>query len=246
MTQAESVEQLEVPVASRKRRALAIYLDFLLFGALWTLAGYWIGPLIDLRWGKYVVFLVLEILVQRVKYSPGLYILSIYRYGDEHDEFLGVSPEVKSKETWITMILGTVLLIDGPRMLVRWTQIPFSRPYFGIVPDYAVGAILEAAVGAAEVFTAIALLKMSRTGLWAAAILATSMLISTLLSWDLFPQFLETYAQRRAELVGREFDPRMVDFMVPIVAGGTAIVWFLLGLIAVLYRKRLTNDLRST
>lgn len=244
MTQAGTAEQLDVHTASRKRRALAIYLDFLIFGTVWTLTRYWIAPLTDAFWGKVLIFVALEIIAMRLQYSPGLYILSIYRFGA--DDVLGVAPAVKSRETLLTMILATMLLIDGPRMMIRWTQFPAARPYFGFMPDYAVGSILEAAIGIAEIFAGIALLKMSREGFWAGLILPVMMIISMLMSINLFPEFLENYARLRAEASGREFRAEQIKIMVPLVVWGTVGAWAVYGGVCLLYRKRLTNPLLQT
>lgn len=248
MTQDESGEQLTVPYPSRKRRALAIYLDLCVFGSVWTVGTLWLAPVFDSLWVRLIAFALLEALLFPKRWSFGLYALSIYNYPtpDPEVDRWGVAPEVKSKETWLTMIFATLLLLDGPRAMVRWATYEPPRPYFGVVPNDSIAPILEVAYGVIAVFVGVALLKMSRAGLWSALILSTALIVSTVLSWDGYSAYLEVYAQQRAAERDQPFEPRIVQFMLPIVIVGTIMVSALLALLVVAYRKRFTNVLAKT
>ncbi len=246
MTQAESIEQLEVPLASRKRRVLAIYFDFILFGTVWAVATNWMTPFFGSLWLRLAAFGVLESLLFRNYKSIGLYVLSVYRYPVGGGEVLGVNPAVKHKESWLTMIMASLLLLDGPRAVIRWTQFRPPKPYFGMVPDTSVAILYEVAFGVTEVFVAIAIFKMSRTGFWAALVLAAGIAVSTLMSLDQFSEYAQTYVRRRADYTGRDFDPQMAEAMAPIVTYGTITVAAMLATCVLFYRKRFSNPLQDT
>lgn len=248
MTQDESNEQRHVPYPSRKRRALAIYLDLRVFGAVWTVGTLWMAPIFDSFWVRLLCFAVLEAVLFPKRWSLGLYALSIYQYPtpDPEVDRLGVAPEVKSKENWITMIFAVLLLLDGPYSMVRWATYTPPRPYFGAVPNDAIAPILEVAYGVIAVFVGVALLKMSRAGFWSALALSAAMIVSTLLSWEGYRAYLEVYSRQRAEERGHAFDPQILDFMTPFVVSGTIAVAALLALVVLIYRKRFTNPLTTT
>jgi hypothetical protein len=143
------------------------------------------------------------------------------------------------------MILATLLVNDGWKSAVRWSMGYPARPYFGAIPDSVVSPLADIAFGAAEFFVAFAIFRMARAGLWSGLALAGIMLLSTGLSWAVFPRFVDAYAAHRAELRGSTFPSELVDAMTPILFVGTLAAAGLLGIVVFAYRRRFTNPLRA-
>lgn len=46
-----------------------------------------------------------------------------------------VNPNIFERENWLTILLGVLLILEGTKQLVRWTQMVVSQPSFGFFPD---------------------------------------------------------------------------------------------------------------
>lgn len=120
-------------LASRKRKVLAWYLDFLLYLAFFELLGYF-GGFFGLHiLIKVAVFVLIEFFVVRKMYSPGCYFLSIYKAeGETEKPAIIVDPTIKSQENWLTMLVGVLFILDGTKSLVRWTEGLPIMPIMGV------------------------------------------------------------------------------------------------------------------
>ena len=119
-------------LASRKRRLLAIYVDFVLFSAVYGVAHHFAEELLSGNVYKLLGFALLEAcLLLGWKRSVGLHFLSIRRA--EEGKLL-VDPAIYQRESWLTIFLGVLLLLDGSKAFVRWTTFAVPRPSFGILP----------------------------------------------------------------------------------------------------------------
>lgn len=114
------------PIASKKRLLLAIYLDFLMFMVVWGLANVMVGGEAHFMAGA-IVFIAVRFATWKLGASPGQYFLSIGR-----DRL--VDANVYDRETWLTMLLGAVFVLEGSKLLVNWTQGIVSEPFFGSLP----------------------------------------------------------------------------------------------------------------
>ena len=245
MIQGQPVEHLLAPKASVKRRILAIYIDMLIFDSTWTLGSLWLVQLVDNFFIRLAIFALIESFIFPLRYSPGLYFLSIYRYPSATGSYLGVSPEIKQRESWPTMIMATLLVNDGWKAMVRWTSGYPARPYFGTIPDDMLAPLADITLGVAEVFVAYSIFKLARAGLWVTLAYAVASIVSVALSWDLFPEYVEAYGRHRAEYLRREFEPEIATFMTPALRWGTIAAYALTATVVLIYRKRFTGPMRG-
>ncbi len=246
MIQGQAAEHPLAPRASIKRRILAIYIDMLIFGSIWTLATLWIVPFLDNLFLRLMAFALVEAFIYPLRYSPGLLFLSIYLYPGESGYYLGVSPEIKRRESWPTMILATLLANDGWKAMIRWTSGYPARPYFGTVLDETLAPLADITLGVAEVYLAYLIFKLARAGLWSTLAYSALLIVSVALSWDLFPEYVEAYGRHRSEYLGREFNPEFAAVMTPAIRWGTIAAYGIAAAVVLLYRKRFTGSPRAS
>ncbi len=246
------VASIESPwsAASRKRRFLAAYLDYLFFGAPWTVAIWALAAL----WPalqqfsfslNILLFLVFEaLLVTVVKWSPGQYCLGIV--SRQHisfaslPDFRGPTPTylvdrwLYTHERWWTLLFGVLAVLDGAKSLARWTfwQAPF--PFLGTHPSAEASIAVQLFVGAAEVTVGITVLRLKWAALPLGLVVYGLLFVSTLLSWQLLPGWIEEHVVARRSLQGRSPRPGEIAFMqtfVPVgtvFAAGVATAWLAL------------------
>jgi hypothetical protein len=143
--------------ASRKRVLLAIYLDYVFFSALLTLFLYLSTGHVELpSWQEFGSFAVLEALLYSVSGSPGQYFLSMNKSKvtisvpgapPENKELLSIEPRIARHESWLTMILGVLFVLEGSKQLVRWTMWTPPLPLFGLSFDPATFAACRSSLG---------------------------------------------------------------------------------------------------
>ena len=115
---------------SRKRQLLALYLDYLVFTAVyqpvaWVLrsmapAENWLVVLavfLGLRWVAWALKLVM----------PGQWALGIHG-----GQVATVEPPILERERWWTVLAGTLLVLEGSKNVVRWTQGLPVEPLLGL------------------------------------------------------------------------------------------------------------------
>ena len=237
------------PPASQKRRVLAWYLDFLLFGSPWAI----------LVWGfsqvfpflaklslpiSLLLFLPLESLLLRlISWSPGHWLLAIRRLpadpfappeaSERRRARYVVEPWLKSNERWWTILFGVLLILDGAKSLVRWTMWTPPIPFMGVQLDEAASIVAMLAFGALKCALGYAALRLRPWMLLLGAAYYVLDLSSTLLSWRLLPGWVERYQIARRAYQGvpvREGEGEMMQRMLPggiIVLAFLMIIWML-------------------
>ena len=104
-------------LASKKRRLLSLYIDFLLFMTLWGILSYYLAPDGNMPfWLPYIAFVVARTLLTKFYGSIGDSFLSIDR-----DSFC-VDDDIYRRENWLSILLGLLFILEGTKQLVRWTQ----------------------------------------------------------------------------------------------------------------------------
>ena len=166
------VDQL-IP-ASKKRLVLSVYIDFLLFSALWGLGSYFLVTEGDTPfWLQLAVFSVLEAMLMWQFSSPGLYFLSIYSLkrsttlpdgpGSLAIGSFVVEPAVYEEENWLTMLLGVVCILEGAKSMVRWTQWAVPIPLLGMPTEPVTFAVISSFWGVLLIYLGYAFFKLKRT-----------------------------------------------------------------------------------
>jgi hypothetical protein len=213
-----------VPV-SRRRILLAVYLDFVLFSALWGLLDHFLfkgpggwknlsGP------AKFTTFVLLELLLHKtVRWSPGRWLLSIVPLksmdvdGPEEPRRFGVPATILSGENWLTLLAGTLLLLDGAKGLVRWTLFTPPAPYFGWIPGEAVWPWIAVTDGALECAIAYLIFRLRPAAVAVGIPYLGLTLASIITSWSLWDAWVAEYVVRRRAYQGLPVRPGEIEKM---------------------------------
>lgn len=201
--------------ASRKRRALAAYLDFVLFSVPWTFVHIGLADLfpwldrieMPLRILAYTVFEV--ILLKAVRWSPGNRLLGITlvdpRYSPAPIEpgrpraVALADARIVNGESVLSVLAGVWLLLDGCKGMVRWTMWTPPLPFFGVSLDTATSAAAMLAFGAVEIWIATRVLALRRGAFAAGLLYSAFSFLFVAASWNLWDGWAaEQVARRRA------------------------------------------------
>lgn len=152
-------------IASCKRRVLAWYVDLLLFTALVGFASFAAraGAVPPAVWAACVaLFVVVRIVMARLATTPGCGILAIDAAGR-------VATGIAARESWISMTLATLLMLEGSKSVVRWAdRAAAPSPLFGWIPDPSTAMLLSVVQGGLLIATATMLFRMMALGWWLA------------------------------------------------------------------------------
>ena len=190
----------DVPAApaSRKRLLLAIYLDFIVYSVIWVPIELIIRQYAEPEfWVEYLVFALWLIATHRLGYSAGLSLLSIDRDGY-------VDPDVRSRESWLTILIGVMFLLEGSKLMVRWTQFITPEPLFGFVPAENVQVPIKIGFGLLYAWVGVLFLKVHRVGYVVGVATCGLLIASHLMSWSLWEQMAGEVFAARQEFQGRE------------------------------------------
>lgn len=208
---------------------LSWYIDFLFFMTLWGMLSYFLGFEGGLPfWVPYLIFIV-------IRAVSGKYIGSIgYQFLGIDKESGTVSQNVFERETWLTMLLGVLFILEGTKQLVRWTQMFVPMPFFGLVPGDSAQVLIHIVLGVSSVLAGYWFLKLNIKGLYLGVSLALVSIVSDVLSWNLWDPAVAQMVIARRELQGRPVREGEIEFMqslspeAMLVAAGLAIIAMLL------------------
>lgn len=103
---------------------------------------------------------------------------------------------------WPNLVLGTLLVLDGLKMMVRWSQLDATTPLFGLVETGPLKIVLLVATGAATVAAGSMLLAFApRARLAAVAVLAL-LTASFATSWPVMDRAIALVVKARREAQG--------------------------------------------
>jgi hypothetical protein len=209
------VVEARVP-ASRKRVILAIYLDFILFSLPWALVEYALHTRPEWRAlstpVKFVTFALLELLLHRViDWSPGRWLLSMNANG--------VDAGVKSRESWITLLAGVVILLEGTKQLVRWSMWTPSGPWFGTMMDPDLWPLFSTASGLILCAIAYLFFRLHPAAPLAGVAFFGTMLASAVMSAPLWKEWLAESITRRRAYQGLPVRPGEIEQMQSMAPG---------------------------
>lgn len=231
------------PAASGKRLLLALYLDYLLLGAPWTIA----AEAVEESWSgvkplslplKLLFFLVAEtILFSQVRWSPGqrcLGIVAIERTpfadpigGRPPKPIYLVDPWLKANERWWTVLYGVYLVLDGAKAIARWTMWHAPLPFMGMQLSTQLSIAVSVLLGLVQWGAGATALRLAPLARPLGLALFGVILADALLSWRMLPQWIEHYVIARRAYQGAVPRPGEIEFMqlaIPWVTATTAIV----------------------
>ena len=191
--------------ASNKRMLLAVYVDLLLFVVVWGLINFLIGSDAHFIAGV-IVFVVVRLITWKLNVAPGLYFLSI-------DRNRLVDPLVYERENWLTMLLGTLFVLEGAKLLVNWTQGVAPEPFFGLMPSGTTQVAIDMSSGVLLILTGFFYFRMRPLGFWLAVIATVGGLVSIAVSWSLWTAAVPQAVLTRRAAQGRVPSKGELEFM---------------------------------
>jgi hypothetical protein len=105
---------------SRKRQLLAIYIDFLVFRAVYQPVAWTIRSTVPVD--SWLVTLTVFAVLRGVAWALRLMLPGQWALGTSPGDDATVKPHVLERERWWTVAAGTLLVLEGSKNLVRWTQ----------------------------------------------------------------------------------------------------------------------------
>ncbi|HET9252412.1 MAG TPA: hypothetical protein VFP58_09860 [Candidatus Eisenbacteria bacterium] len=241
--------------ASRRRRWLSVYVDYLLLGApiaviLWAISG--LLPGIRTIWLplQILLFLLIEaLLLKSVRWSPGQRALGIETFrapwepiepGDPKGVPV-VNPWLLRNERWWTILPGILMVLDGAKLLVRWTEWSRTMPFFGVLLEGGAAAAFQVGLGLLEIAAGVALLRLRRWAAWAGAAYAAVILTSFTTSGPVIPEYVEREAMARRTAQGREVREEEIRFLRGFVPAATVAT----GVISLLWMGAIASRIRT-
>lgn len=220
-------ESESVVPASRARLILSVYLDFVVFSVVWAFLDYFVvRPSPDWQRlstpGKFVTFAILELLLHRViRWSPGQWLLSIrlLEYRDlslpiessARRDVPFVSTHIKDSENWFTILTAALVLLEGTKGLVRWTMWTPPTPMFGAFVDAGAWPFVAMTGGAIECLIAYLLFRTRPVALVPAILYFITMLVSIVMSWNLWDTWVAESVRRRRAYQGIPLREREIE-----------------------------------
>ena len=238
--------------ASGRRQLLAVYLDYLLFGGVWALAVWALGPRLagvtrEAVVAKTLVFAIVEIaLVRFARWSPGNALLSIELPGSEllyppgrsagRPAVPAVPERLLLAETWWTILFGVLAILSGVEQAVRWTVAAPPTPWFGLELPAAGSAALCIVVGVLECLVGAAALRLRPAVLPLSVVVHGASIASAVLAYDVLPAWIAEYvAAWRAHqglpaspgeaAEAARWMPPLFVLLPPIALGWSVLVW---------------------
>ncbi len=213
------MEENSINKASKKRLILSWYIDLLFFMTLWGLLSYFIKLEESVPfWAPYVVFLVIRAATSKYFGSIGYSFLSI----DKNS--MCVNEGIFKRENWLSILLGVLLILEGTKQIVRWTQMFVSQPAFGFFPDEATQILIHLAFGVLSILAGYWFLKLDIRGFIAGIGVAVINLISYALSWKLWDPVVEQMVLKRKEIQGVPVRDGEIEMMQSLLPEGIIVV----------------------
>jgi hypothetical protein len=215
--------------ASTKRRLLAVFLDFIIFGVAWAfvrMALYAVLPelrSLDLPLRLLAFAGVAAILYKLFSWSPGNWLLSVH-YVDmrvllrDYVKKPGkkaaiVDADIKEGESWLTLLTGVLLMSEGLKSIVRWTMWTPAVPLFGYQTGPELSAVCLTVMGFIECAIAYLIFRLRKSAFLAGTTYLSGVLASVALSWSLWDTWVEEMVFRRRAYQGLPVRDGEVEFM---------------------------------
>jgi hypothetical protein len=210
-------------------RLLTLYIDFIVIGTFVALGNYVAGIALGYVSGigsdwyaEIGIAAALTALARALGLSMGEALL-----GHALDEIDSGAP----RRLWPNLVLGTFLILDGLKMMIRWSQLDVVIPVFGMIDTTALKVIILIAMGIFSfVAGAMVLAFMPRARLAATGSLALSAL-SLAASWPVLGEAIAQVQVARREAQGlplREGEIEAVQSLLPAVSAGILAVAIIL------------------
>ncbi len=214
-------------------KSLALYIDFIVIGTFVTLGDYAFRvamgyiPGIGNNWYVEIgVSAGLTVLARMLGLSLGEALLD-YARGQADSERRG--------RLWPNLVLGAFLMLDGLKLMVRWSQLDIAVPVFGLVETTALKVVILVAMGIVSVIAGAMLLAFRPMARRAAAGSLALSALSLAVSWPVLDEALARIQVARREAQGlpiRDGEIESIQAMLPIFSGAMLAVCIVLLLLS--------------
>jgi hypothetical protein len=191
---------------------LSFYIDFIFVGTVVSLADYAIGRTNAVLGGSDFSRHILEIGVTVILVALGRAFgasLGIRLLAYARDE-----AEAGSRaRLWPNLLLGSILLLEGLKEMVRWTALDATMPVFGLIETTPLKIGLLLAFGTLNVAAGALLVAFADNGKRVAAAALALSAVSIALSWKRLPEVIEAAAIARRAAQGRAVRDGEIAFL---------------------------------
>jgi hypothetical protein len=241
--------QKDYVFASGTRLALAIYLDYLLFGSVWSLGLRFLASGESYDLAQYLSFASVEaLLIWMVKWSPGEFLMSMEYLREPDDPIepeghrasgrLAVHSGIWARETVLTIALGVYFILDGTKSLVRWTTWSPPAPFFGSQLTADWGVVLAVVSGLVFIGLGAAALRLAPFAPHLVIAFSLFQLADIGVIWRLWDDFTREMIVRRREHKGLPVREGEIEFAQAIMPEGAVAAALAQIAVAVISRRR--------
>lgn len=149
-----------VPEPSRKRRLLALYIDFLVFTAVYQPIEWMIHSTEPAP--NWVIALAIFAVLRLIAWVLRLVLPGDWALGIQSQPAMVLDQD--HRERWWTMAAGTLLVLEGSKNLVRWTEGLPAEPLLGVATTQWMATLAISALGALNVLAGLLILRTRWTG----------------------------------------------------------------------------------
>lgn len=184
------------PRPSRTRQLLALYVDYLVFTAVYVPVRWLMiqSTPTDHWWVSVAIFLALRGVAAALRLvSPGQWALGIHPRGARHLQF------IRGRERWWTIAAGVLLVLEGSKNAVRWTQGLPVEPLLGGGTPQSTAVVAMTLLGALNILAGFLILRTHVAGAALGAGVLLAELFAAVLHREAFRRWAaEAVAARRA------------------------------------------------
>ena len=155
-------EAKPVPGSSRKRRLLAIYVDYLVFTAFYQPIAWMVSSAAPLS--NWVVALAIFVALRSVAWGLRVVLPGNWALGIGPRSTMTLDQHISGRERWWTVAAGTLLVLEGSKNLVRWTEGLPIEPVLGSATPQWMATVAITTLGAASVLAGLLILRTRRVG----------------------------------------------------------------------------------
>jgi hypothetical protein len=219
-------------------KLLALYVDFIVISTFVALTSFGLGLVFDYVAGTgkpWYVELGLSVVLTGMARALGL------SMGEPLLAYAASEAESGSPQRlWPNLVLGSFLILDGLKTMLRWSQLDVAIPVFGLVETTPAKVAVLLAMGAVSVAAGAMILAFVRNAKLAAAGSLVLSTISLAISWPVLGDAVARVQAARREVQGlavREGEVEAMQVMLPVI--------FVVLLIAILILLLLSREQRT-
>jgi hypothetical protein len=147
---------------SRKRHLLALYIDYLVFTAVYQPVAWALRSMAPVD--NWVVALAVFLGLRGVAWALKLVMPGQWALGIRAGEVATVEPYILERERWWTATAGTLLVLEGSKNVVRWTQGLPVEPLLGLASPEWMATTAITILGGLNVAAGLLVLRARSAG----------------------------------------------------------------------------------